>query len=392
MDPIVLTDAKEIEAANDAAEAWPDTFMVREAVAPQVNHTITLGREVLLDHIEDEFNALQTGQALLPVIRFSPGFNNGYQTGLAEAMMGLQEFTNWTFSEGVNIMKNQANSGWFINKDLQNKSKWLANHGNEDNVVINRSWFGDGSDSVEKKEPATMPDFIPMAQMGMDLMRQVTNIRTEEPEKDSKMLSGRAILAKQQGSITGVAPVFANFDYSLALLGRLIATVIRATPVYSDSEIKEIIEEERLLDPDLLGECRATVAAAMGFELPEPPEAPDLMMATTMQPQQIKTIKDQYTRHMANYDRFMAAIDAKAKPMAITALIDAMRNPRRGRYNCRVSLSPQALTTRTRNLMEISEINEMLLLNQQPPLTDKYIIEASDLPKKEEMLSERGYK
>ncbi len=391
LDAMILTDKKEIQAARDAAEAFPDTFTVKEAVVPQCNHTITLGTEILLDHIEDEFDMIQSGQALIPVVRLSPNWNNGYASGMGEDLIGLQEFINWTFSIGVNLMKNQGNSGWFVKSDDGNKAQWLRDHGNEDNVVIKLSDFGGGADAVTRMTPAPMPDFIPMTQMGMDLMRQVSNVRTEMPEKDTQQLSGRAILAKQEASLTGVSPIYSNYDYSLALWGRLLATIIRCSPVYSDSEIREIVEEKRLLDPQLLEECRAAVAMAMGIEIPPKPEPPDMMMVTTMQPEQVKLAKDQYVRHMANYDQFMAAIDAKAKPMAMKALIDGMRNARRGRYHCRVALSPQALTMRTRNLMELANVSELLVANQARPLSDKNILEASDLPNKDEILEERGY-
>jgi len=392
LDAMVLTDREEVSEAKDAVEQYPDTFTLKQAVVPQVNHTITLGTEVLLEHREDEFGMLATGQAILPIVRLSPHWNNGYMSGMAEDMIGLQEFINWTFSLGVNLMKNQGNSGWMVNDDSANKGQWLRDHGNEDNIVIKRSDFGGGLDAVTRLTPAPMPDFIPMTTMGMDLMRQVSNVRTEMPEKDTVQQSGRAILAKQEASLTGVSPMYSNYDYSLALWGRLLTLIIRCSPVYSDAEIKEIIEEKRLLDPDLLTECRMAVAMAMGKMVPPEPQPPDMMMVTTMPPEHVTLVKEKYMRDMQHYDQLMAAIDEKAKPMAIAALIDGMRNARRGRYNCRVALSPQALTMRTRNLLEITAINEQLIASGQKPLGDKEILEASDLPNKEEILQERGYR
>jgi hypothetical protein len=397
LDPMILLRSKQVQAAKDAAELWPDQLLIRETIAPQINHTITLGAEVLCEHIEDEFDAVQAGQALYPVVRFSPNFNNGYVSGLAEDMIGLQEYTNLVFSLGVNLMKNQSNSGWFIKSDAGNSKKWLEDHGNEDNVVINLSEFGG---EVEKIEPSRMPDFIPMATMGLDLMRQASNIRTEQQERDQKDLSGRAILAKQQGSITGVSPSFSNFDYSIALFGKVLAHVIRACPVYSDAEIKEIIEEDKLIDPQLLEECRAAVwmmVAPKGPDgrpvpFPDKPQPPDMMMAASLPPDKVKTSTEAYTREMAAYDQFIAAVDAQAKPMAIKAMIDAVRNPRRGRYNCRVALSPQALTVRERTLREIVEINQMLVETGYKPLSDEYVLENSDLPNIEEELARRGKK
>jgi len=392
---MVLTEPKEVKAAQDAAELYPNQLIVREAVAPQVNHTITLGVEVVCEHIEDEFEAVQSGQALYPVVRFSPNFNNGYVSGLAEDLIGLQEYVNLMFSLGVNLMKNQSNSGWIIKSDAGNKKQWLEDHGNEDNVVINLTEFGG---EAEKIQPAGMPDFIPMATMGLDLMRQASNIRTEEPNRDQKELSGRAILAKQQGSITGVSPAFSNFDYSLALFGKVLTHVIRACPVYSNAEIKEIIEEDKLIDPQLLEECRAAVWMMVGPQgpdgqavpFPEKPQPPDMMMAASLPPDKVKTSTDAYVRTMAAYDQFIAAIDAQAKPMAIQMMIDAVRNPRRGRYNCRVSLSPQALTVRERTLREIVEINTMLIESGYPPLSREYVLENSDLPNIEQESEPKG--
>lgn len=389
LDPVILTSAQEITAARKAVQEFgSDTFELREAVVPQMNHTICLG-DILLEHIEDEFNLLQTGESQFPVVPLHPFFNNGFSAGIAEDMIGVQEFINWTRSQVVNIMKNQPNSGWIIGKDIGNKAKWLEAHAGQDGIVIDKSQFGD---FVEKIKPAPMPQLEHLTELGREELREVSNIRTENPEHEPKALSGRAILAKQQGALQGVSPVMANFDYSLSIFGKLCATVIRATPVYSDAEIREIIEAKKLIDPKLLQECREAVATAVfSVPLPPPPKSLDPFILQGLQPTQMGQAKSQYERHVATYQRLIEQIDGYARPMAIQALIDALRNPRRGRYNCRVALSPASVTSRMRELLELAEVNEMLLASKYQPLPEKIILEATDLHDKEEILALRGY-
>lgn len=388
LDALILTDRKQIAAARRAVEQFgEEIFELKEAVVPQVNHTIVLG-DVVLEHREDEFNLLQTGLVHFPVVPFHAFFNNGFSAGIAEDMIGPQEFINWTRSQAVNIMKNQPNSGWVIGQDASNKAQWLEDHAGQDGIVIDRSKFGG---FVEKIQPAPMPHFEHFTQLGREEIREVSNIRTENPEHEPKQLSGRAILAKQQGSLQGVSPVYANFDYSVSIFGNLTAAVIRANPIYSNDEIHEIVEGERLIDPELLHECRQAVATAVGVVLPPPPPPPDLLLLQGLPPAQLAPLKAQYERHQATYNKFIAAIDQQARPMAIQALIDGMRNARRGRYNCRVALSPQALTSRTRELMELAEVNEILLASQYQPLPEQVILKACDLRDKDQILALRGY-
>ncbi len=389
LDALILTEKKDIAAARKAVEQYGEqVFELREAIVPQINHTIALG-DVLLEHIEDEFNLIQTGESLFPVVPFHAFFNNGFTAGIAEDMIGVQEFINWTRSQVVNIMKNQPNSGWIIGQDVGHKAKWLEAHAGQDGIVIDKSAFGG---YVEKIAPAPMPQLEHLTQLGREEIREVSNIRTENPEHEPKQMSGRAILAKQQASLQGVSPVMANFDYSLAIFGKVCAGVIRANPVYSDSEIREIVEEKKLIDPQLLQECREAVATAvLSRPLPPPPAPLDPFILQGLQPHQISQAKNQYQQHVATYQKLIEQIDQQARPMAIQALIDAMRNPRRGRYNCRVALSPASLTSRTRELMELMEVNEMLLNSGYQPLPEKVILEATDLHDKEEILSLRGY-
>ncbi len=387
LDAYILCDPKEIKAAKQAIQAYPGAYELRDAVAPAMNHSIALG-EVLLDHRVDEFNLLQTGQTLFPVVPFHANFNNGYKAGITESMIGPNTWFNWMRSLALNNIKNQPNSGFVVGGGTPADKSWLQDHAGEDGLVIDKSKYGD---FIERIEPANLPPVEALAETGKSEIREVVNLHTDAPEDEPKNMSGFALRIKQQKGITGVSPVLANYDYSVKLWGQLLSAVIRANPVFSDSEIKEIVEEKNLLDPQLLQECRQAVATAFGQVLPQPPEPLDPLMVQALDPAKAMEVKKQAQQHRLNYDMAMAAIDAKAKPMAIAALIDAMRNARRGRYQARVSLSAESMTQRARTLMEIAEINTLLVGNGQQPLSDEYIIDNSDLPHKEDVLAQRGY-
>ncbi len=385
-EPLLVIDEQEKRRVERALKEYPDTFEVKAAIVPVVNHTISCG-DVLLENRVDECNLLAGGEGLLPVIPFYPYHDNGYKSTVVDDLTGTQDLINYGASAEINLLKGQANRGWFTNGGTEPDKDWLRHHGSEDGVVIDTQKYGG---QVQRIEPANMSvGYRTVIESYKQVLREISNIRTEQPEKDQQDMSGRAIALKQQASVTGVSGVLNNYDYSLHLAGNYIATVIRATKIYSLREIRMIVEEKRLLDPQLLAEMRQVAAQMMGKEVPSPyPVNQTRVMA--MPPEQREQYVGELESLEATRQHVLETIDQVAKPLAVQAMVEGLRNPVAGRYYASVSLSSAAPTARFRQFAETMEVNQALREGGGPGLPPDVIVEASDLPNKEKVLSQMG--
>lgn len=388
LEPVILTDRKEIARAKRVTESHPDTYRMVKSVVRVMHHTLSIGDTFLEDWV-DEFNLAKYNLTQFPVVPYYPAHAWGRTAGIVDDMIGPQEVLNWMRSMIVNTAKLGPNSGWKIARDINGSADKLRRHSGEAAQVINLSEYGGMAERIEP--PQLNPGIVATEQNSKLEIREVSNIRTEAPEQDTAELSGRAILAKQAGSQTGVAPSLANFDWSLKIFGKVGNDIITCSMVYSDEEINSIVEEGRLVDDNLLHEARMAVCMALAVELPQEPPIPNPAMFANATDQAKLAMGRVYSQERNDYELAIQEIDRYARPMAIQALIDASRNPIAGRYHCTVSLSPYGVTARMQQLANTMEGNEMLVKSGYQPLPERDMIEAMDLPHRDRLLKERGY-
>lgn len=388
-DPIIITEeGDELTEARKAVKKWGENvFQLKEVVVPVMNHTI-FKDHVMLEHHVDENNMLESGCTMFPTIPFHPYHASGHVSTVTDDLIGIQDFVNYTRSATFNLLKKQAGGGWIIGSDDDGTQvTWLENHGSRDNLVIALDKMGGSAKKIDPPRMST--SFEHMAETGKVEMREVTGIRTDNPEKDNKDLSGRAIALKQASAETGVSLQHMNLDYSLQLMGNLLSTLISSTRVYSMREITMVIEEKRLLDPQLLQEARAIVAQSLGIQIPEPVDFdPNRIMQ--MEQQEAHAVTQSLEALAKKRQQVIDMIDEQAKPMAIAALVDAMRNPAKGRYFASVSTSASAPSARFKAFAEMLDLSKALQESSGVALPAKYIVRASDAPDKEEILEDLG--
>ncbi|MCE5324907.1 MAG: hypothetical protein LLG01_00685 [Planctomycetaceae bacterium] len=388
LDPLILISRKDISRARKTTERHPDVYRMVRSTVRVMHHTLSIGSQFLEDWV-DEFNLAQANLSAYPVVPFYPAHAWGRAAGVVDDMIGPQEALNWMRSLIVNTAKLGPNSGWKIGKDIDGYSAVLREHSGEAAQVIDLSKCGNFAERIEP--PQINPGLVNTEQNSKLEIREVSNIRTEAPEQDTAQMSGRAILAKQANSQTGVAPSLANFDWSLKLFGKVGNNIITCSGVYGDDEIKAIVEDGRLLDDNLLHEARVMVCAAIGAEMPQEPPVPNPAMFETAPPNVKVAMGQLYVQEKEQYELALQEIDRFARPMAIQALIDAARNPIAGTYHCTVNLSPYGVTARLQQMANTIEGNEILIKNGYLPLPERDVIEAMDLPHKDRLLRERGY-
>lgn len=381
LDAILLKKDKDIRTAKGMAKAHPDIFSAWPVIRQVMCHTICLG-DLLLEHKEDELN----GVDMFPVVPFSPYFDCGWRGGMAEDLIGTQEEINFSHSMKMNILKKLPNSGWYVKSDPTGAfSQWLEEHGSEDNIVID---MGKAGGAVEKITETQYPvGFERTEEQSIKNIHLISGVRSEDSSYDAANLSGRALLAKQQSSMTGNSPILQNFDFSQTILNNLIVEIIRANKVYSIDEILEIVDSDEMIDGGLMEKARQQVIEEFegrGIKFAEQPPAIDPRVA-----QLDKSYTQNYLADLELVKKQEALIDNLARPVAMDMLHEELSNLTKGRYNSTVTMSPYSPTMRMAEMAEKLEINDILIKSGLPErISARRLIESSSITNKDEIIKE----
>jgi len=393
LDKMVLTGKLLSTASKMVEEIGDEKLSIRTKkpngeilMLPVMNKTRMVG-EVLLSHEEDIFN----GVALFPVVRYAPYYSAGYEYGIVENIIGTQEQINWSWSMELNLIKQLANTGWRIARGAGSKIKaFLRDHGSEDGVIIDES---EGGGKVEKLEPNQFPvGYDIITDKGARNMQIIANVRTENPEFDQKNMSGRAIALKQNASFTGSAPIFATWDKTLEIFALTLSSVLDRNPIYSEAEIRLILDETDLIDSELLSRAKAQIAQmlqARGIQIPQqPPAMPVPEVLAQMQPNMRFDEDEDFQVEQQAFQEMQQQIEQMARPLAIEMLMTDLRKSHIGKYGTKVSLAPHAQTFRMAQSAEAMELHKTLMESGMPGLSRAKLINMSDLSEKEELIAD----
>jgi len=382
IDSVLVTQDDKIARVKKAVEQWPDVFSYEEVVRSVMHHTIRVG-DVFLEDRVDELN----GCNMFPLVPYYPSFDNGYKSGKSEDGIGIQEEMNYSHSQTLNIMKQLANTGWIADKYMGTYKEFLEAHGGEDGIVLDRS----KAPNLEKIKPNPYPvGFERFTEQAIEHMKLVLGVRTEDPTTAKDRVMG-AIALKQQAALTGLASEFRNHDYSMSIEGNLLIEIIRNNDIYSEDEIRAVVEEQDLIDAELMGQAQQMMVQqfeAAGYPIPEQPGPPDMNVLQQFAPEVQQVAMNQYQQETEVYQQLMARIDEAARPIAEQLLFEELKNIKKGKYNTKVTLSPMAPTFRIARSLELFELNETLLKNAQAPISRKILVESTDVNQKEEIIEE----
>ena len=382
IESLFLTRDKEIALARKAAKANPEVYSVEEVVSYVIHHTIRVKDTFLEDRV-DELNGVQ----MFNIVFFWPYWVNGYKSGVAEDLIGVQEEINWTHSQALNFVKALANTGYKVKDDSSGAfADWLAAHGGEDNIVIDEA---KGGGKVDRLEPAQFPiQFEGLKKEGMETARTITGIRTEMPEKDEKALSGRAIFLKQQSETKGSMSLMNNWLYSLAIFGDLIVDIERKNDIFSEDEIREIVDDEDMFDSELMDQATQIVISELGKQgvnIPEQPLPPDQNVLQMADPLVQQTMISSYQEEVGLFQQVMAQVSQMAKSIAEGMVIDSIRSMKAGKYSTNVTTSPMASTMRVIKAAEAFELHKVLRESGDVGLNPDDLIDATDVANKDKL-------
>lgn len=396
-----ITDAKKIAETNDRIRVIEKDRNENPLVVAVLNMTVMVG-DVLVDHVEDPFN----GMNLFPIARYSPYFDNGYEMSIVENLIGPQKMLNFSVSSIANQLKQLANSGWLIDKGSQLQEEWIAEHGNEDGIVINKKNYG----NAQKITPNPYDSGSDaQAQRMVQYMRDVSQVRLQERPGGGKESGKAKEIEELQGlKVQGVP--FRNWKWTLTIIGRVLIGLIRNTEVFSKDEIRAIVEDEDLIDEDMLARARQIVIQTLqeaGETIPEPPNpqqisaeilqtaANEITLARKLgQETEIPTPEEQQMlvqaailEDQALFQEFQAQVDQHAIPIAQGMMMEEIKNMQRGRYGIKIDVSPQSATEREKNANKTFILNRALLDGGQPGVGREQLIRGFDVKNAEEIIA-----
>lgn len=390
----IMQGGKEIEVttrhinnAKKIAKEQPDRYSIETVLMPVLHRAVTIN-ETLMEHVVDELGLAKTGLFMYPIVPFYPYFDNGYIFGVAENLISLQEEVNWTRSEFLNIVKQLANNGWITGNDQYND--FLEKHSGENGVILDRSKCGN---FLEKIEPNLPPSGLAMdAAVAKEDIKTVSNVRTEDPNSRSDE-SGRAIALKQQAAAVGSAAMFGNYEHSRVIFANLIVETIRHSGVYSEDEIREIIQKADLVDNELLQRA-VSVLTEQGQPPPKPPQVQDPRNEPTFaqatpeaQTQAASNAVENFQRAQQEYQQKAQQYQEVVVRLAEKMIFAELKNIKRGRYNSTVSLSTTSPTIRMAEYAEVLDLHKFLVESGQPGIDRADLIKASNVSNPEELIA-----
>ena len=375
-----LRDPKVREAIE---EAGTPIFSIEEVTSYVMHHTIRVGDTFLEDRV-DELNGVQ----MYPLNFYWPYWINGYKSGVSEDLIGTQEEINWTHSMALNLIKKLANKSFKIKGDLDGTfSNWLKDHAGDNNLVIDES-RGDGKVEDIEENPFPAQIFEMFSQSALDNARTITGVRTEIPEKDTKALSGRAIFLKKQSEVQGSMSLMNNWYYTLAIFGDLIVDIIRKNDIFSEDEIREIVDKEDLFDEKILDQAKGIIINQIqqqGKQIPSQPQSPNPIRMSQALPELQAQMLDVFQQEMAIFQQFVEKVEQAAKPIAEEILISLIHNMKSGKYSTKVITSPMSETMRAIKALETFELQKLLIESADVGLDGDDLIEVTDVPNKEKL-------
>lgn len=387
---LALTNTKDIADAKRLAQDNPNLKIIDKdrdenpLTVAVLNKTTMIG-DKLLSHVEDTFG----GMNRYPVVRFAPYFDHGYEYPPVQNLVGPQKLINYSFSTLVNILKNLANTGWITGKSSEKKKQELEDHGNQDGIVLDKTDYGGILEKIKNNDYPVGFDVV--TERSKQNMREVAQVQLEVPRRTGSPESGRALAIKERQSIKTKGIIFRNWNQTNILIARVLIELIRNTNIFSDDEIMAVVDEDDLLDPEILDQAKGIVLNVIqqqGGTIPTQPPIINPIRIRNAEPEMQAEMIDKFQDETALYEQFISQVEQAAIPIAKQIILELLRNMQQGRYGIKVDTSPMAPTIRMARSIEIRELHRSLIEGGHPGVSRKQLVEATDVPNKEEIIAE----
>ena len=330
---IRLIDKKENDRlytlAKRAAEKKPDMFGIKPIIVPMLHKTVQCGKIVLEDKRDPRHGIFK-----FPYKRFIPYYIDGEALGHVDNLISPQQELNKRRTQALGHLNSQHMSGLLVAKGTMSTQQKKA---------YKEMAATPGFIAEYNKEPAptpVQPGQLSMGHMQMSLqaaqdMDDIGLVPETSGGMGEKGQSGRAIALRQTASIVTHAMITDNWATTYKSLAKdLIEMMMNihadGTSIYTDEEIRYIIEEEGLVDKKSLTEAMKSIAR----------ENPTLDL-NTLNPAQL------------------AELDADIHKTAEAIFMRALHNPTILRYGVKVDKSANSPTIRIANFETLLEIAKL---------------------------------
>jgi len=366
---------KTLERARVLAMRAPHRFVIRDHISPVLHKTVQAGRLIL----EDIDDPLGVQISRIPYARFCPYWLGGYIMGAVDNAKDPQREVNKRMSQVLHILNQTANIPW-LNKngsadeeDLEDAARIAK--------VINYTDV-----KPEQGDPPRFPEgHAQLAAMNSDIIGRVMGVREPmEGGVESKDQSGVAIQLRQNQGLKMAKPIFNNFRQTRQLTYEGVVEMIRYTDVYSEAEIRQIVDEEDLIDAKMLNDAAREVG-----QPPQPPKMPDqaamaYVAERAAEPryrQLALAVESESQRATEQFEQQQQQYQQAVQQRAQQMLLEQIKQIGTGRYGIQVSQSPNAPTLRLAHFQQLLNARR-----EGMAIPDDVIIEASDWPNKEKII------
>lgn len=387
LEPLKLVKEKDIAFARKLVKEQPNKASMSERIEPVLHHTKSVG-DVFLEDVKNPWaykDNSDEGVMLFPIIPIYAYFEDGYIFSIVENLISPQEEHNFSRSTLLNIWKKLANTGW-IGKNMPKKfMQWLSIHSGEDGVAIN---IPEQTSRFEKIEPTQIPSGPALtAEQSKRDIAEIASVKLDPSDFSKSNLTNQARALKERDTITASNTLFANDEHSVLILGEFLTEVIRNTAVYSDEEIKAVVDEEDLVDARIIQDAQGLLAQ-QGIELPQPPvDIQAQIQELQDQPEALAALMQSVQQELETFQDLQNQYQQLVKEVAEQIILEEIRSLRVGKYGMMVDEQPHSPTIRMENYAGLLALHQVLIESNYPGIPRDELIKGSDVPNKDAILA-----
>jgi len=356
--------------------------------------TFILHRSVLINGklMEDVENPYGEGIDFYPCVKYVPLWRPTYERGILDDITSLNYEENLRRTQVARLLNLTTNSGWKVAKVVdENARRELQQFGSVPGYIADESKFGG---KVEKIEPNQLSQgHMLLAQQSSDDIKEVSNVNAavQGYDQGTKNEPGVVLtLRKQQGEAAN-SSVFRNFRATLEMLGNKLLAILDKMDIYTDTEIRQIVQESHLIDSKMIEKANKLFYNQVGTTLQPPaiPPVPGPEMWDMVQPEDMEMVFDEVKNgiegakiYASKFPAMKDTFDGAIKELAIRMLLESLRDGDINQYGIKVVLSPSTYTAR----MRIFEIM-MGIEDKYGVIPPDIMLEYTDLPNKDEIIA-----
>lgn len=209
-----------IEQVLQWANAHQEQIILDDSAwVKSIRFTVSAGNQILYD----DWSPYRS----FTIIPFFAQFRRGMTRGMVNDLIDPQREVNKRRSAMLHVLITAANSGWtFEENSLTEESKAaLQTAGGAPGLILEHK---QGSQAPQKIEPSAVPQgFVQAEQMATNDLHEIAGINPDALGSNDKVMSGRAVEARQRSAYVGAELWFDNFARYQEQKGRMRLGIVQ---------------------------------------------------------------------------------------------------------------------------------------------------------------------